>query len=54
MIRDQRGFTLAEILARAGRTDEAREEAEACLGRYDAKGIAPLMEKARALLERLV
>src|SRR3989442_1354375 len=43
-------FALAEILARAGRTDEARTEAEVCLRRYQAKGIVPLMEKARALL----
>jgi class 3 adenylate cyclase/tetratricopeptide (TPR) repeat protein len=43
-------FTLAEILARAGRTEEAREAAEQSLRRYGAKGIVPLMEKARALL----
>jgi class 3 adenylate cyclase len=46
-------FTLAEILARTGRADEAREQAEACLRRYDAKGIIPLMEKARALLAEI-
>jgi tetratricopeptide (TPR) repeat protein len=46
-------FTLAEILALAGRTEEAREAAEQCLRRYEAKGIVPLMEKARALLAEL-
>ena len=46
-------FTLAEILAQAGRTEEAREAAEHCLKRYEAKGIAPLVEKARALLAEL-
>ena len=43
-------FTLAEILGRAGRSREAREHAEVCLRRYEAKGIAPLIEKARALI----
>jgi class 3 adenylate cyclase/tetratricopeptide (TPR) repeat protein len=43
-------FTLAEILARAGRTEEARQAAEQCLQRYQAKGIVPLITKARALL----
>jgi hypothetical protein len=43
-------FVLAEILVRAGRTTEARTEAERCLIRYEAKGIVPLAEKARALL----
>jgi tetratricopeptide (TPR) repeat protein len=46
-------FTLAEILARAGRTEEARQAAEQSLRRYQAKGIVPLMEKARALLAEL-
>jgi len=46
-------FTLAEILAREGRTEEARREAEACLRRYQAKGIVPLAEKARALLAEI-
>ncbi len=46
-------FTLAEILARAGRTEEARKEAEACLRRFEAKGIVPLVEKTRALLAEL-
>jgi tetratricopeptide (TPR) repeat protein len=46
-------FTLAQILARMGRTDEARTEAEACLRRYQAKGIVPLMEKAQALLSEI-
>jgi class 3 adenylate cyclase/tetratricopeptide (TPR) repeat protein len=46
-------FTLAEILALAGRTEEAREAAEQCLRRYEAKGIVPLVEKARALLAEL-
>jgi tetratricopeptide (TPR) repeat protein len=46
-------FTLAEILARTGRTDEARQAAEESLRRYETKGIVPLMEKARALLAEL-
>jgi len=46
-------FTLAEILARAGRTDEARTEANACLRSYQAKGIVPLTEKALALLAEI-
>lgn len=46
-------FTLAEILASAGRTDEARTEANACLRRYQAKGIVPLTEKALALLAEI-
>jgi class 3 adenylate cyclase/tetratricopeptide (TPR) repeat protein len=46
-------FTLAEILAQAGRTEEARQAAEQCLARYEAKGIVPLIEKAQALLAEL-
>jgi tetratricopeptide (TPR) repeat protein len=46
-------FTLAEILARAGRTEEARHAVEQSLQRYQAKGIVPLMEKARALLAQV-
>ena len=46
-------FTLAEILARAGRTEEARHAAQQSLRRYEAKGIVPLMEKARALLAEI-
>jgi hypothetical protein len=46
-------FTLAKTLALMGRTDEARTEAEACLRRYQAKGIVPLMEKAQALLAEI-
>jgi class 3 adenylate cyclase/tetratricopeptide (TPR) repeat protein len=46
-------FTLAEILARAGRTKEARQAVEECLRRYEAKGIVPLIEKARALLAQI-
>jgi class 3 adenylate cyclase/tetratricopeptide (TPR) repeat protein len=46
-------FTLAEILARAGRTEEARKAAEEALRRYEAKGIVPRMEKAQALLAEL-
>jgi tetratricopeptide (TPR) repeat protein len=46
-------FTLAEILARAGRNEEARQAAEHALRRYQAKGIVPLMEKARALLAEI-
>jgi class 3 adenylate cyclase/tetratricopeptide (TPR) repeat protein len=41
---------LAEILLRTGRADEGREHAEMCLRRYEAKGIVPLAERARALL----
>ena len=43
-------FTLAEILLSAGRIVEAETEAEACLLRYDAKGIVPLIENAHSLL----
>ena len=43
-------FTLAEILHRAGREEEAAEAAARCLERYEAKGIVPLVEKAKALL----
>lgn len=43
-------FTLAQILVRTGRNEEARQAAEACMRRYEAKGIVPLMERARALL----
>jgi tetratricopeptide (TPR) repeat protein len=46
-------FTLAEILARAGRTEEARQAAEEALERYEAKGIVPRMEEAQALLAEL-
>jgi tetratricopeptide (TPR) repeat protein len=46
-------FALAEILAQAGRHEEARQAAEQCLARYEAKGIVPLVEKARALLADL-
>jgi tetratricopeptide (TPR) repeat protein len=46
-------FTLAEILADAGRYHEARDAAEECLHRYQAKGIVPLMEKAQALLAEI-
>ena len=47
------GFTLAEILARAGRNEEARQAAEHSLRRYQAKGIVPLIEKARVLLAEI-
>ena len=43
-------FTLAQILARTGRDDEARREAEISLRRYQAKGIVPLVERAKGLL----
>jgi tetratricopeptide (TPR) repeat protein len=43
-------FTLAEILHRAGRNEEAAEAASGCLERYEAKGIAPLIQKAKELL----
>jgi tetratricopeptide (TPR) repeat protein len=46
-------FTLAEILLQAGRAAEAQTEAEACLTRYEAKGIVPLAEDARALLAEI-
>jgi class 3 adenylate cyclase/tetratricopeptide (TPR) repeat protein len=46
-------FMLAQILARTGRTEEARQAAEQSLRRYEAKGIVPLMEKARALLAEI-
>ena len=46
-------FTLAQILARKGANGAAREEAERCLRRYEAKGIVPLVERARALIATL-
>jgi class 3 adenylate cyclase/tetratricopeptide (TPR) repeat protein len=46
-------FTLAQILARMGRSEEARQVAEQSMQRYEAKGIVPLMENARALLATL-
>jgi len=46
-------LTLAEILARAGRTGEARTEANACLRLYQAKGIVPLTGKVLALLAEI-
>ncbi len=46
-------FTIAKILAGMGRTEEAREHAQACLRRYQAKGIVPLIEEAQALLAEL-
>ncbi len=46
-------FTLAEILARTGRAEEARQAAEQSLRRYQAKGIVPLVERARALLAEI-
>jgi class 3 adenylate cyclase/tetratricopeptide (TPR) repeat protein len=46
-------FVLAEILLQQGRTAEAGAEAEACLLRYNAKGIVPLAEQARALLAEI-
>ncbi len=46
-------FTLAQILARTGANGAAREQAERCLRRYEAKGIVPLMERVRALIATL-
>jgi class 3 adenylate cyclase/tetratricopeptide (TPR) repeat protein len=46
-------FTLAEILHRAGREEEAAEAAARCLERYEAKGIVPLVQKAKALLAEI-
>jgi tetratricopeptide (TPR) repeat protein len=46
-------LTLAEILVRAGRAQEAREAAEQALERFAAKGIVPLVERASALLGAL-
>ncbi len=46
-------FTLAEILVRAGRVEEARREAESCLRRYEAKAIVPLERRAHALLAEI-
>ena len=43
-------LTLAEVLAARGQTEEARQVAEHCLRRYEAKGIVPLTGVARALL----
>ena len=39
-------FTLAQILARMGRDEEARQAAEQSMRRYEAKGIVPLMARA--------
>jgi tetratricopeptide (TPR) repeat protein len=47
------GFTLAELLMRAGRNDEAALAAEECLRRYEAKGIVPLIRQAKALLTQI-
>lgn len=46
-------FTLAQILAGRAENGAAREQAERCLQRYEAKGIVPLMEQARALIATL-
>ena len=46
-------FTLAEILHRAGREEEAAEAAARCLERYEAKGIVPLVQKTKALLAEI-
>ncbi len=46
-------FTLAEILALAGRTEEARQAAEQSLRLYQAKGIVPLANKARTFLAEI-
>ena len=46
-------FTLAELLMRAGRNDEAAQAAEECLHRYEAKGIVPLIQKTNALLAEI-
>jgi tetratricopeptide (TPR) repeat protein len=46
-------FTLAEILARTGRIEEARQATEQSLRAYEAKGIVPLVEKARTLLAEI-
>ena len=46
-------FTLAEILIRSGRHAEAAQAAEECLHRYEAKGIVPLIQKAKALLAEI-
>ncbi len=43
-------LTLAEILVRMGRNEEAREAAEACLRRFESKGIVPLATRAKALV----
>jgi hypothetical protein len=42
-----------EILARTGRSAEARAAAEQCLRVYEAKGIVPLIERAHAFLAEL-
>ena len=46
-------FTLAEVLHRAGREEEAAEAATRCLERYEAKGIVPLVQKAKLLLAEI-
>ena len=45
--------TLAEILVRAGRGDEAREAAQESLRRFEGKGVVPLVQRANALLATL-
>ncbi len=47
-------LTLAEILASNGQAEEARQTAEQCLRRYEAKGIVPLIATARALLAEII
>ncbi|HUK94853.1 MAG TPA: adenylate/guanylate cyclase domain-containing protein [Gaiellaceae bacterium] len=46
-------FTLAEILAHSGKSGEARDQAGACLRRFQAKGIVPMIESVEALLAEL-
>jgi tetratricopeptide (TPR) repeat protein len=46
-------LALAEVLARDGRPDEARIAGEDALRRFEAKGVIPLVSRARALLESL-
>ena len=46
-------YTLAEILHRAGRREEAAQAAERCLQRFEAKGIVPLVQKTNALLAEI-
>jgi class 3 adenylate cyclase len=44
-------FTLAEVHLRLGRVDEARRGFDACLRRYQVKGVVPLIQEAQAMLE---
>ena len=45
---------LADVLKLAGRSEEAREEAELALELYEQKGLVPAIEQTRSFLAELV